>query len=94
MGPRAVEDAHGVLSLRHYRAYGDTTHTFVNRDQYHGAFAPGFDPIDPSRYNPATYHATGLLAIDHIVGNVEEGKMNEWVDFYRKVLGFRTARIV
>jgi 4-hydroxyphenylpyruvate dioxygenase len=88
IGPRAVEDAHGVYHYATIRAYGDTTHTFVNRDQYHGAFAPGFDAIDPSRYNPATYHETGLLAIDHIVGNVEEGKMNEWVEFYRKVLGF------
>jgi 4-hydroxyphenylpyruvate dioxygenase len=88
IGPRAVEDAHGVYHYATIRAYGDTTHTFVNRDQYHGAFAPGFDPIDPSRYNPATYQETGLLAIDHVVGNVEEGKMNEWVDFYRKVLGF------
>jgi len=71
IGPRAVEDAHGVYHYATIRAYGDTTHTFVNRDQYKGAFAPGFDPIDPSRYNPATYHETGLLAIDHIEGNVE-----------------------
>ncbi len=87
-GPTLLEDKHGTYEFATIRAYGDTTHTFVNRDNYHGAFAPGFEAIDPTRYNPATYHPTGLLAIDHIVGNVEEGKMNEWVEFYRRVLGF------
>lgn len=88
IGPKEITDDFGVYEYATIRAYGDTTHTFVNRDRYQGAFAPGFDPIDPSRYNPATYHPTGLLAIDHIVGNVEEGRMNEWVEFYRRVLGF------
>jgi len=88
IGPRALEDEHGVYECATIRAYGDTTHTFVNRDRYHGAFAPGYVAIDPERYSPATYHPAGLLAIDHIVGNVEEGRMNEWVDFYRTVLGF------
>ena len=88
IGPRKIEDKYGLYEYASIRAYGDTTHTFVNRDNYKGAFAPGFDPIDPSRYNPATYQTTGLLAIDHIVGNVEEGRMNEWVEFYRRVLGF------
>jgi 4-hydroxyphenylpyruvate dioxygenase len=60
----------------------------VNRDHYRGVFAPGFKPIDPERYQLATARPVGLAAIDHIVGNVEEGKMNEWVNFYRKVLGF------
>ncbi len=87
-GPTAHEDEHGVYETATIRAYGDTTHTFVNRDRYRGAFAPGFKAIDPARYSPATYHHTGLKAIDHIVGNVEEGKMDEWIDFYRKVLGF------
>ncbi len=70
-GPTLLEDQYGVYEYATIRAYGDTTHTFVNRDRYQGAFAPGFDPIDPARYNPATYHTTGLLAIDHIVGNVD-----------------------
>lgn len=87
VGPRVIEDQYGIYEFATIRAYGDTTHTFVNRDRYK-AFAPGFDPIDPSRYDAKTYHDTGLLAIDHIVGNVEEGKMNEWVEFYKKVLGF------
>ena len=88
VGPTAAEDEFGVYESATIRAYGDTTHTFVNRDRYRGAFAPGFRAIDPARYNPATYQPTGLLGIDHIVGNVEEGKMNEWVSFYQRVLGF------
>jgi len=87
-GPTAIEDEHGIYEFATIRAYGDTTHTFVNRDRYKGVFAPGYKAIDPARYSPGTYHPAGLLAIDHIVGNVEEGKMNEWVEFYRRVLGF------
>jgi 4-hydroxyphenylpyruvate dioxygenase len=87
-GPTRLEDEYGVYDYATIRAYGDTTHTFVNRVRYTGVFSPGFKPIDPARYSPATYHPTGLKAIDHIVGNVEEGKMNEWVEFYGKVLGF------
>src|SRR5205814_3409207 len=86
--PEALEDEWGVFETASIRAYGDTTHTFMNRDRYRGVFAPGFKPIDPERYSPASFHPVGLAAVDHIVGNVEEGKMNEWVDFYRKVLGF------
>jgi 4-hydroxyphenylpyruvate dioxygenase len=88
VGPTTLQDDFGRYEFATIRAYGDTTHTFVNRDNYKGAFAPGYKPIDPARYNPTTYEPTGLLAIDHIVGNVEEGKMDEWVEFYRKVLGF------
>ncbi|HKB36526.1 MAG TPA: 4-hydroxyphenylpyruvate dioxygenase [Gemmataceae bacterium] len=86
--PTLLEDEHGVYEYATIRAYGDTTHSFVNRDRYRGIFAPGYQPIDPDRYSPATYHHTGLVAIDHIVGNVEEGKMNEWVKFYQDVMGF------
>ncbi len=86
--PQILEDQFGVLRIATIRTYGDTLHSFVNRDNYHGVFAPGYLPIDPERYNPATFHPVGLAAIDHIVGNVEEGKMNEWVDFYKRVLGF------
>ncbi len=86
--PSAVEDTSGVFESATIQAYGDTTHTFVNRDHYRGAFAPGFKPIDPERYSPGTRRPAGLLAIDHIVGNVEEGKMDEWVHYYEQVLGF------
>ena len=86
--PTLLEDEHGVYEFATIRAYGDTTHSFVNRDRYRGVFAPGFKPLDPDRYSPRTFHPVGLKAIDHIVGNVEEGKMDEWVEFYENVLGF------
>jgi 4-hydroxyphenylpyruvate dioxygenase len=87
--PTALEDENGVFESATIRAYGDTTHSFVNRDRYRGVFAPGYRPIDPDRYSPSTFHPVGLAAIDHIVGNVEEGKMDEWVRFYQDVLGFQ-----
>src|SRR5271169_6201180 len=87
-GPTLLEDQNGVYEYATIRAYGDTTHSFVNRDRYRGAFAPGYEPLDHDRYHPKTFRPAGLKAIDHIVGNVEEGKMDEWVRFYEQVLGF------
>jgi 4-hydroxyphenylpyruvate dioxygenase len=87
--PAALEDQDGVYECATIRAYGDTTHTFVNHDRYRGVFAPGYEPMDLDRYSPSTTRAAGLVAIDHIVGNVEEGKMDEWVHFYEQVLGFK-----
>ena len=66
------------------KTYGDTVHTFVNRANYHGAFAPGFS-AGPT---PSATPPVGFRRIDHVVGNVELGKMNRWVDFYARVLGF------
>ncbi len=86
--PTLLEDQTGVYEYATIRAYGDTTHSFINRDRYRGVFAPGYRPLDPDRYSPRTFHATGLQAIDHLVANVEEGQMNEWVKFYQHVLGF------
>jgi 4-hydroxyphenylpyruvate dioxygenase len=86
--PTPLEDEFGVYEFATIRTYGDTTHTFVNRDRYRGVFAPGYLPIDPERYSPSSQRPVGLKAIDHIVGNVEEGKMDEWVEFYKRVLGF------
>jgi 4-hydroxyphenylpyruvate dioxygenase len=87
--PVKLEDEHGVYEYATIRAYGDTTHSFVNRDRYHGVFAPGYQALDADRYSPGTFHPVGLRAIDHIVANVEEGKMDEWVRWYERVLGFR-----
>jgi 4-hydroxyphenylpyruvate dioxygenase len=86
--PTALEDSFGVYEYATIRAYGDTTHTFMNRDRYRGVFAPGYRPLDPDRYSPRTFHPVGLKAIDHIVANVEEGQMDEWVRFYEQVMGF------
>jgi 4-hydroxyphenylpyruvate dioxygenase len=86
--PTSKEDAHGVYEYATIRAYGDTTHSFINRDRYHGLFAPGYEPLDRSRYATSTFHPVGLKAIDHIVANVEKGQMQDWVAFYERVLGF------
>jgi 4-hydroxyphenylpyruvate dioxygenase len=86
--PRTIEDEFGSYDVAEIRAYGDTTHAFVNRSKYRGVFAPGFQPLDPDRYSPRTFHPVGLKVIDHIVANVEEGKMDDWVDYYKKVMGF------
>jgi 4-hydroxyphenylpyruvate dioxygenase len=88
VAPVQQEDETGHFEYATIRAYGDTTHTFVNRDHYRGVFAPGFKPIDPDRYSPSTFHSVGLRAVDHIVANVEEGKMEEWVRWYQRVMGF------
>jgi len=82
--PTAIEDQHGRVIRASIATYGDTIHTFVQRDGYEGAFMPGFQPIEQTAPVPKT----GLAAIDHIVGNVELGKMNQWVGYYRDVLGF------
>jgi 4-hydroxyphenylpyruvate dioxygenase len=88
IGPTSLEDEFGVYQYATIRAYGDTTHSFINRDRYKGIFAPGYRALDPDRYSPTTFRSVGLLTIDHIVANVEEGKMNEWVSWYERVLGF------
>lgn len=86
--PEQREDEHGVYEWASIYAYGDTTHSFINREHYQGVFAPGYQPLDPGRYSPRTFHPVGLKVIDHIVANVEEGKMEEWVRYYENVLGF------
>jgi len=88
VAPTLLEDEYGVYEFATIAAYGDTTHTFVNRSRYRGIFAPGYKPMDPERYSPKTFRAAGLKAIDHVVANVEEGKMDEWVHFYERIMGF------
>jgi 4-hydroxyphenylpyruvate dioxygenase len=88
IAPTAKEDAQGVYEYATIRAYGDTTHSFINRDRYHGLFCPGYEPLDRGRYSERTFRPVGLKAIDHIVANVEQGKMQQWVKFYEDVLGF------
>lgn len=82
--PTVIEGQKGRIIKSSIAAYGDTVHSFIQRDQYHGTFFPKFHAIK----NPPPATSTGLAAIDHIVGNVELGKMDEWVGFYNRVLGF------
>jgi 4-hydroxyphenylpyruvate dioxygenase len=83
--PAVCEDAHGRIVKASIAAYGDTIHSFIQRDGYEGAFMPGFRPVEDRLPVPET----GIAAIDHIVGNVELGKMDDWVGYYRDVLGFK-----
>jgi 4-hydroxyphenylpyruvate dioxygenase len=85
MEPTAERDEHGVLRYAAIHAYGDTLIKFVERDDYAGIFAPGFQ----KRTDPAFGgNPVGLTAIDHIVGNVELGGMNRWVQFFADTMGF------
>ena len=79
--PWEEADEHGTVTMATIQAYGDTLHTFVERGAYDGPFLPGYEPRDDATPD------TGLLAIDHIVGNVELGHMNTWVKFYEDVFG-------
>jgi 4-hydroxyphenylpyruvate dioxygenase len=83
--PRAQNDDAGEVVSAGIKIYGDTIHSLVERKNYRGAFFPGFQPREP-RYRA---EPTGLLHVDHCVGNVELGKMNEWVGFYERVMGFK-----
>jgi len=83
--PAVLHDGHGEVVIAAIRTYGDTIHSLVERRNYGGVFMPGFQPVTP-HYQPAP---TGLLHVDHCVGNVELGRMNTWVKFYEDVMGFR-----
>jgi 4-hydroxyphenylpyruvate dioxygenase len=80
---REERDEYGIIRTSAIRTYGETLHVFVDRSDYKGMFMPGYQPID------LPTDAAGLVAVDHIVGNVELGKMNHWVRFYHEVMGFR-----
>lgn len=83
--PTVLADPDGEVVIAAIRTYGDTIHSLVERRNYRGLFLPGFRPVS-SRYQPAP---VGLKYVDHCVGNVELGRMNEWVAFYERVMGFK-----
>jgi len=82
--PDTVSDEHGTVVLSSIRAYGDTIHTFVERKNYMGPFLPGYRAID----SDPVARPTGLLHVDHMVGNVGWHQMDKWVEFYSRVMGF------
>ncbi|GER91494.1 4-hydroxyphenylpyruvate dioxygenase [Dictyobacter vulcani] len=86
LAPTVRSDEHGSVKLASIKTYGQTIHTFVERQDYKGAFLPGFRAVDSSM--PRRARPAGLAGIDHVVGNVELGKMNEWVSFYERIMGF------
>ncbi|MEM9339984.1 MAG: 4-hydroxyphenylpyruvate dioxygenase [Bacteroidota bacterium] len=86
--PTIERDEYGKVVQAGIHTYGDTVHMLIERDDYEGVFMPGYEKWE-SEYNP---EPIGLKYVDHMVGNVELGSMNDWVDFYKDVMGF--AQIV
>jgi 4-hydroxyphenylpyruvate dioxygenase len=84
MEPTLEKDEFGEVVRSGIHTYGDTVHIFVERYNYQGLFLPGYEAWI-SEYNPAP---TGLQYIDHMVGNVTLGEMNEWAKFYHDTMGF------
>ncbi len=82
--PTESSDENGRVVTASIAAYGDTLHTFVERKDYTGVFFPGYQAMPAD----TVARPVGLLHVDHIVGNVGWNAMNEWVDFYSRVMGF------
>jgi 4-hydroxyphenylpyruvate dioxygenase len=82
--PHDITDENGTVRTAAIAAYGDTVHTLVDRSRYHGAYLPGY--VARSSQAPAIEPA--FIALDHVVGNVELGQMDQWVAFYHRVMGF------
>ena len=83
--PTVLEDEHGKVVHSAIAAYGDTVHSFIQRDDYGGPFLPGYRAEEPIADEGPD---VGIKLVDHIVCNVELGKMNEWAEFYARVMGF------
>jgi 4-hydroxyphenylpyruvate dioxygenase len=87
--PHVTEDDHGKVVQATIATYGETVHTLVERSNYHGPYLPGYVAMDPLVTPPARPLFTD---IDHCVGNVELGRMDEWVAFYHRVMGFTNMK--
>jgi 4-hydroxyphenylpyruvate dioxygenase len=87
--PYELKDEHGTVVLAAIATYGQTRHTLVERTGYNGPYLPGFVAADPIVQPPAK---RTFQAIDHCVGNVELGRMDEWVAFYNEVMGFTNMK--
>ncbi len=85
MKPTREEDEHGHVVRSGIHTYGEVVHIFVERKNYNGIFLPGFEKWETS-YNPPS---VGLKYVDHMVGNVDLGRMDYWVKFYEEVMGFK-----
>ena len=82
--PHEVSDADGTVVLAAIATYGETRHTLVDRSRYDGPYLPGF----VARGETMDRHRRLFQAVDHCVGNVELGRMDQWVEYYRQVMGF------
>ncbi|WP_045741910.1 4-hydroxyphenylpyruvate dioxygenase [Actinoplanes rectilineatus] len=86
--PHDETDEHGTVRIAALAAYGETRHTLVNRDRYTGPYLPGYVVRTSTLRRRPGAPKRIFQALDHVVGNVELGRMDEWVDFYNRVLGF------
>ena len=86
--PHDVSDEHGTVRHAVIAAYGDTRHSLVDRSRYTGPYLPGFVARSTTVVRTADQPKRLFQAVDHVVGNVELGQMDEWVGFYNKVMGF------
>jgi 4-hydroxyphenylpyruvate dioxygenase len=86
--PHDVTDEHGTVRLAAIAAYGDTRHTLVDRSRYSGPYLPGYVDRTSSYVKRPGAPKRLFQAVDHVVGNVELGAMDRWVDFYNRVMGF------
>ncbi len=86
--PHDESDEHGTVRRAAIAAYGDTRHSLVDRSGYDGPYLPGYVARKTTVTRPEGHPKRLFQAIDHIVGNVELGRMDEWVAFYNKVMGF------
>jgi 4-hydroxyphenylpyruvate dioxygenase len=82
--PHDLTDEHGTVRVATLKAYGDTTHTLIDRSRYHGPYLPGY----VARTSSTPDLTPAFVALDHVVGNVELGAMDKWVGFYHRVMGF------
>jgi 4-hydroxyphenylpyruvate dioxygenase len=83
--PEILSDGQGEMGISGIRLYGDTVHLFIDRTKYSGIFMPGFRKWESGLESIST----GLLHVDHCVGNVGWNQMNKWVSFYEEVMGFK-----
>ncbi len=86
--PHDVTDEHGTVRIAAIATYGETRHTLVDRSRYDGPYLPGYVARTSTRRRPEGHPRRLFQAVDHCVGNVELGRMDEWVSFYNRVMGF------
>ncbi|OLL74612.1 4-hydroxyphenylpyruvate dioxygenase [Pseudonocardia sp. Ae168_Ps1] len=86
--PHDATDEHGTVRTAAIATYGDTRHTLVDRSRYTGPYLPGYVARSSTAVRPDGAPKRLFQALDHVVGNVELGRMDEWVEFYRRIMGF------
>ncbi|MFB9907250.1 4-hydroxyphenylpyruvate dioxygenase [Allokutzneria oryzae] len=86
--PYEISDEHGTVRMAAIAAYGETRHTLIDRSRYTGPYLPGYVAKEGAYRKPSDAPKRLFQAVDHCVGNVELGKMDYWVEFYNRVMGF------